>query len=118
MRTLAISIALLSAACASRVAASRMNARVLALQPNMTAAPVEGAHLLMSCPDGFRRELGVTGSDGELRLAPPTAPALHSTRTAGRRGYQADSTPVARVGPRRAADTCTATELQMLLLRS
>jgi len=107
LRSLGPAAVLLAFAC-THAAASRMSARVLGTLPGApnAAEPVAGAHVLMSCPDGQQLDLGRTGSDGYLDVAPSTAPALDCTLTFARAGYKPETFPVDKACVERAANTC------------
>src|SRR5512140_3277476 len=104
MRTIAPLLALAFVGCATHRAASNMSARVLEQTAPNLAAPVQGAHLLLHCPDGHTQDLGATDSNGLLRVSPSTAPALDCRLTVARPGYASQSTNVGDVCTTRAAN--------------
>jgi hypothetical protein len=118
MRIPRLVLVLLAAACAHHVEGSRMNARVLGVRSGNTAQPLAGARLIMTCPDGLTRDLGVTGSDGTLSISPSMAPALDCTLTVAERGYKPESYSVGHICAQRAGGACTAMNLHVVLERA
>ena len=117
MRTIASLLVLFGAACAHE-AASNMRAHVMEQTSPTTVAPVQGAHVVMRCPDGLTEDLGMTDSSGLLRISPSTAPALDCKLTVARPGYAEQSTNVGDVCAAKAANVCTALNLTAVLKRS
>jgi len=103
-------------ACAHQ-AASNLSARVLAAQPGSpsAAAPLPGAQVLMSCPDGMRTDLGESDSDGIVNLSPSVAPALDCKLTVARAGFKSDTFAVGDACVERAANVCTAMRVTRVL---
>ena len=117
MRKLIPLISVLAAACATHVAASKMNARVLGQQTATQAEPIAGAHLLLQCPDGTNLDFGTTAPDGTLRISPSTAPALDCKLTALQPGWASQSVRIEDICVERAANTCVGLSANYLLQR-
>lgn len=115
MRTMLL--VLLAAACTTQLSASRMHARVLGISPGGGTEPLPGARLTISCPDGLVRELGVTDNDGRVNVSQSIAPALDCTLTAEEPGFRTVSYEVGRVCEERAANSCIAMDLRVVLDR-
>lgn len=107
----------LATACAMHTAGSRMSARVLGGQPGSPtqATPVPGAHLLLTCPDGMRADLGRTDSDGVINISPSSAPALDCRFTVARAGYHPDTFSVGDACIERAANVCVSMRVTRVL---
>lgn len=116
LRLLISAAAVLAFACAHQ-AASNLSARVLAAQPGSPtmATPLAGAHVLMTCPDGMRADLGETGSDGIVSLASSVAPAIDCKLTVARAGFKSDTFPVGDACVERAGNICTAMQVTRVL---